>query len=279
MTAPRLPLLRSALALAVVLGVLAGAGVAQADPAGTATRTSGAVTATLTWKAAKFGTTGAHLTIVRGGVAAFDADLGSDDCNQCSFSLSGITSRTNPLTVADLDGDGEPEVVIDTYSGGAHCCYGDLVYRFDGTTYTHIDEVWGDVGATIKDLNGDGIPEFRTVADQFAYEFTDYADSYLPIDILDYKDGIFTDVTARFPALIRAEVKQLRRYIGEAHKDHGDLLGLDASYAADEDLLGGEATTTRFLARERKHGFLGTPREAAAYEAHLARFLKHYGYT
>ena len=31
-------------------------------------------------------------------------------------------ASARPVTVRDLDGDGEPEVLVDLYSGGAHCC-------------------------------------------------------------------------------------------------------------------------------------------------------------
>ena len=36
-----------------------------------------------------------------------------------------------PLTVRDLDGDGEPEVLVDLYTGGAHCCFYTVILRFD----------------------------------------------------------------------------------------------------------------------------------------------------
>jgi hypothetical protein len=31
--------------------------------------------------------------------------------------------------VRDLDGDGEPEVLVDFYWGGVHCCFYTDVYR------------------------------------------------------------------------------------------------------------------------------------------------------
>src|SRR3712207_1673767 len=35
----------------------------------------------------------------------------------------GRPAGTDIVTVVDLNGDGEQEVVVDLYTGGAHCCF------------------------------------------------------------------------------------------------------------------------------------------------------------
>lgn len=275
----RRPLRRSV--LIVVLGSLVAAGAAQADPAGHATATHGSVTATLTWKAGGAdigGVSDPHLTITRAGTVAFDATLAQEDCAACSF-LTGVRGRTTPVAVVDLDGDGEPEVLVDTYSGGAHCCFADLIYRFDGSSYTHTQALWGDGSAAVRDLDGDGKPELVTVADMFAYAFTSYADSYLPILIESYNAGKLTDVTFRFPAQVRADATHILKLIASGRRHKRDLRGLVAAYVADEDTLGRKAASLTFLSKERKRGDLGSKRRARAFEKALAKFLAKYGYT
>jgi len=273
-TVPRLPLL---LSLAVALAAPA---TAAADPAGHVTASSGPVTATLTWQAGGKvgGVTSPHLTIVRSGVTVLDQAISNSDCSACSF-MSGVSSRTTPLTVTDLDGDGEPEVLVDTYSGGAHCCYSDLIYRFANGTYTHINQLWGDVGATIKDLDANGTPELVTVADVFAYAFASYADSWLPPLVERYSAGTLTDVTSNFPAVVKADAKRILKQLPSARRQHRDLRGLVAAYVADQDTLGAKATGVAFLAKERKNHDLGSDKRAKAFEKALAKFLKKYGYT
>ena len=34
------------------------------------------------------------------------------------------------VDVRDLDGDGEPEVLVKLYSGGANCCLSSLIFRY-----------------------------------------------------------------------------------------------------------------------------------------------------
>jgi hypothetical protein len=41
-----------------------------------------------------------------------------------------------------VDADGEPEVVTDLYTGGAHCCDISRILRWDGARYVAIDHDW-----------------------------------------------------------------------------------------------------------------------------------------
>ena len=92
-------------------------------------------------------------------------------------------------------------MVLDLYSGGAHCCTVVQIFSFEpGTmTYVQTERVFGDPDARIVDLSHDGRFEFLTADDSFAYRFTDYAASGLPIEILTFAGGHFTDVTRAYP--------------------------------------------------------------------------------
>src|SRR5437764_8897950 len=89
----------------------------------TETASSGAVTASFSYtKKSDFSYEGLHLKVVRAGRTALDA-AAPPSCvgGVCGFWPAGV-GRTRSVHVLDLDGDGEPEVVLDLYSGGAHCC-------------------------------------------------------------------------------------------------------------------------------------------------------------
>lgn len=132
-----------------------------------------------------------ELRIVRGGVTGFDGPLVHKGCADCLMGPKGS------LSIHDLDGDGEPEVVVAGYSGGAHCCTIGLVYRWDPASQSYLvaTHEFGDPGFRVRDLDGDGIPELETEDDAFAYAFTSYAASLRPLQVIAYRAGAFADVT------------------------------------------------------------------------------------
>jgi hypothetical protein len=195
---PRVRPLQWAL-VATLLVALALPGAAVAGDAGSATAASGAVHATLTWKAAEFGVSDPRLVVVHAGTTVFDGSpvASSDSCREggCTYAPSG--KRDGPLQVRDLNGDGEPEVLVDAYSGGAHCCALTEILRFTGAAYATLEAFWGNTGYDLSDLDGDGRPEFVAADDAFAGAFTSYAGSFFPPLVLDYDaatKGGFRDV-------------------------------------------------------------------------------------
>src|SRR4051794_8491542 len=116
--------------------------------AGTKSLTAGQVTATLSWQGGEIFAEHPHLQIVRAGAAAFDQTL-EDKCKACNF----LSDADTALQIKDLDGDGEPEVLVDTYSGGAHCCTITPIFRSDGAGgYRRVTGFFGNVGYSLDDL-------------------------------------------------------------------------------------------------------------------------------
>ena len=173
--------------------------------AGTKTLTDGQVTATLTWQKGEIFAEHPALQITRAGAVAFDGKL-EDRCKACNY----LADADSALQVRDLDGDGEPEVLVDTFSGGAHCCTITPIFRWDGVGgvgYRRLTRNFGDIGYSLKDLDGDGRPEFVTADDAFAYEFTAYAFDEFPLQIFAYgtdRSGktALRDVTAGYPKMV-----------------------------------------------------------------------------
>lgn len=268
---------------------LVAPGPAGAADGGTATASAGAVQATFTWAAAQYGNKDPHLVVTRAGAPAFDGLplTSGSPCAQsnadvgCTFAASG--KRDAPLQVVDLDADGEPEVLVDTYTGGAHCCALTEILRFNGTTYAPFEASWGNIGYELKDLDGDARPEFVTADDAFSYAFSSFAGSLHPPLVLDYDaaaKGSFRDVTRRFPALTRKNAKDALHALARARRQHYETLGAVSAYVADLYLLGRGREVRPYLARARKRGDLrnASGRAPKSFDRQLLAFLHKQGY-
>lgn len=219
-----------------------------------------------------------HLKVARGGKQVVDAPLTRLNCPDCR------NNRVVGIKVVDLDG-GEPEVIVDMYTGGAHCCMVTLILRWDGTHYRPKLAYWGNYGSRLADLDGDRLPEWTASDERFIYEYTAYVFSSAPIQISQYRAGRFVDVTRRFPALIRKNAAKNWRYYlqGRGGKDT-DVRSYVAAYVADQYLLGKPAEAKRALDLALKRGdlgrgksLLGTP-AGTAFVALLNRDLRKWGY-
>jgi hypothetical protein len=221
-----------------------------------------------------------HMTISRGGQVLYDAPVTSKVCgSECWPETSG----RGPLHVADLEGSGEAEAVLDLYSGGAHCCSVVQVYEFDPgvMAYRVIERDFGDPEALLADLAGDGRLEFESADDRFAYEFTSFAYSGLPVQIWKVQNGRFVNVTRQFPKVVSKDARrQLQAFKQTDRGGHG--LGFIAAWAADESLLGHHSLLKRTLSRELRAGHLrdgeGFGVGGARFLARLEKFLKKNGY-
>jgi hypothetical protein len=264
--------------LAAILGL---AVLAPAAVAGTESATSGAVTATLTYdhtgEAPEWNNL--QLAITRDGTQVFAADPSFGDCTSPYCAPAGY-GESPSVSATDLDGDGEPEVVLDLFTGGAHCCFVSRFYRWDGTTYVPSDRNWGDPSYRIADLDGDGVKELITADDRFAYAFTAFAFSLLPVRIYDLRAGSWQLVTKRFPARIRADARANWHAFKKARRQN-EPRGAIAAWAADQYLLGHRAYARRTLDKLAQHKHLPgqfPPRSQGKFVRDLVRFLGRHGY-
>ena len=273
---------------ALVIAVAATALSLLAAPAALATTqiaSSGNVTATFTFSGKYPNFTGLRLSIAQGGTVVYNAPVVSKLCGKYCAPAAPSGPGTS-VSVLDLEHDGQPDVLLDLYSGGAHCCWIEQVFSFDpGTmTYAMTQHDFGDPGADIVDLRHDGGFEFLTADDSFAYEFTDFAASGLPIQILTFSDRHFVDVTLQYPKLIsRDAARWMKAFNSIARQHYSDSVGVVAAWAADEELLGHSGLVNRFLARQVKAGHLNSalsPEEpgGAKFVARLRKFLRRHGY-
>jgi hypothetical protein len=189
----------------------------------------------------------ARLRVVRDGATAFDAPLAIAGCEPAFC-------RPVQVRVVDLDGDGEPEVLADAFSQGAHCCTFTEFLRWDGSAYQATTHGWGDPGYRLRDLGGDGRRELITADDRFAYAFAAYAFGGEPVQILRYRAGALTDVTPHFRGRIRSDARRWRKAYRGAPR--GEALGVLAAWVADQWQLGRRHQAHAFLEAQRRAGKL-----------------------
>ena len=258
--------------------------VAAAALAASETASFGGVTATFKFAGHAPNYHNERLTIARAGTVVYDQPVASGLCFQACAPGSEGASQTS-VHVLGLEPGGQPDVVLDLFSGGAHCCSIEQVFSFDpgAMTYVKTERNFGDPGAQILDLKHNGRLEFLTADDTFAYEFTDYAASGLPVQILTFANRHFTDVTRSYPGLIAKDAARwMSAFKSMAAQHYEDSVGVIAAWAADEDLLGHTAKVNRFLAKQVKSGHLHSalnPGEGGKrFVAKLHRFLRSRGY-
>jgi hypothetical protein len=281
-----------ATALAAVALLVAPAAQA-ADGAGRAqiTRSAGGIQATLDYRRLQplgpgddyFGN--ARVRISRDGRPAFAERV---PLHPRLASGSPVRGETRTFVVRDLDADGEPEVMLELDSAGAHCCAWTRVYRWNAaaSAYAPAAHFWGNTSSrpTITDVDGDGHVEFVSTDDRFAYDFNGYAGSVRPIQIWSYARGRFRDVTRRHPGLVRMDAARLWRfYVKDRRTLPGSARGLLPAWAAELYLLGEGARADRELENAARRGYLlpavDGPREPAAYIAAVERLLRRTGYV
>ena len=69
------------------------------------------------------------MKITRDGAVLYDRAIGGR-CEEFCMPTETALTREH-IGLRDLDGDGEPEVIVDVHSGGASCCV--LVFAFATT--------------------------------------------------------------------------------------------------------------------------------------------------
>jgi virginiamycin B lyase len=223
-----------------------------------------------------------RVQITRDGVPAFSEVVPKSVNGLREYDVEGAS---NAVTARDLDGDGEPELMLTLNWGGAHCCSWSRIYRYNASRhrYVPVEHFWGNGGfLKVRDLNGDRVPEFISVDDRFAYDFDGYAGSVRPIQIWSYRRGVFRDVTRRFPNQIDADAKGIWRLYLKQRGKKSSVRGILPAWAADEYMLGRGSTVDQELANASEAGYLDTgfdgPSTPAGYIKALQELLRKTGY-
>jgi hypothetical protein len=223
----------------------------------------------------------ARLVILRNDQTFYNQPVRSPACGRLCLVIA-LPPGKKVVKLLDLDADGQPEVVLGVFSGGAHCCFVDQVFSFDpGTmTYAKNEHSFLDSDPLIERLGG----HYAFVGNDARIAeaaFTDFADSGAPIAIWRFEGRRFVAVTAQFPSRVKADAAKWLRLFHH-HLNNG--VGLIAAWAADEDLLGNSKTVSSTLKALAAKGALRTPlglphNSATAFVAQLEKLLRQLGYT
>ncbi len=200
---------------------------------------------------------------------------------------------------AEMDpGNAQPEVVIEGYSGGAHCCE---MIRAVSAPPGGASGPWRVIGlgehdgatAKPKDLDGDGLAEILVEDDNFLYAYGCYACSYAPPLILGVRDGRRVNLTRQpaFRPLLKKEKARIAKMLKKARRNREPLNGYLAGYVALGLLLGEGPKTWRYMLRhaspqaldwcpleEDGEGRCPVPRMKISFPMHLSIFLRDLGY-
>ncbi len=107
------------------------------------------------------------------------------------YAVRAFTARLEHIGT-DLTGDGVPEVVVEAYTGGLHCCTQAIVLSL-GDSVADLGLIDGADGEIeFVDVDGDSLPEVRLSDFRFAY-WRDYAfvETEAPTVILKFQGGGF----------------------------------------------------------------------------------------
>ncbi len=107
------------------------------------------------------------------------------------FALRAADARLE-LIGRDVNGDHVPDVVVQSFSGGMHCCAQATVLEL-GPTLLQLGTIDGADGDIVfDDLDGDGVPEVKIGDFRFAYwrEYT-FAETQVPDVILAWRNGSY----------------------------------------------------------------------------------------
>ncbi|MDQ6788722.1 MAG: emp24/gp25L/p24 family protein [Acidobacteriota bacterium] len=200
----------------------------------------------------------AYLLIEKGGKLKF-ISKGSKIATGLHFAdtaekddATGIKSSANLFrATADKTGDGTPDIAVEYYSGGAHCCFSLYFYELGNEIKPIKSLDTGDAQTIAVGKMPDGSLKLSTGDNTFAYWNTSFAESPIPEVILTFRDGEFRPdaklMQKPAPNLVKLkqEAATVRRkmppdtYIAEKGASFGDIFWskmLDLIYSGHEDL-------------------------------------------
>jgi hypothetical protein len=186
----------------------------------------------------------------------------SNGKSRSTFDIENVATFGSAQLVELDPGNSEPEVLLNFFSGGAHCCYSLELYKFESGRWNNVPFQGpqaptgsgdGD-GDNVEDIDHDGVAEMIERDDAFLYKFDSYAGSYSPARIYALRDGHWTDVSSR-PAY-RSMYVHSAKEMAKACKSESNSFW--AAYAAEQAIIGnlksGWATVLKCYGRQEDWG-------------------------
>jgi hypothetical protein len=128
------------------------------------------------------------------------------------------------VTFPELTGKAPPELAVDAYTGGTHCCLTQYYFTQEGglrnlLSFAAINgDIWG-----FKDLNRDGRPELLAASDSLAYfGGLPYSHTAWIRMVIGWDGHQYVDQTRRYPAPTRSLARENQRGFLTALKKRGE---------------------------------------------------------
>lgn len=218
----------------------------------------------------------AYLEVARAGRTIFSHAICRAASGKCGPYFKGGLSLRNIWATP------EPEVVVDLFTGGAHCCEVSAIVLYQGGHGRFLEHVWS--GGYRGQYRGSAY-YFLAGDDRFDYEFTDHADSALPIAVWSFNGvGHLVDVTRVRLDLVSADAKSLyASYTSLRSRTDVDVRGVVAAWCAEEYVLGDGPTCEGELKTGLSYGIFahgpsGVGPKGLAYVNLLEKDLARWGY-
>lgn len=129
-----------------------------------------------------------------------------------------IISGWTPGTLLDLDKDGNEDLVLRLFSGGAHCCFSYQIYSLGKMARKMGDLKLHDCGETIelKDVNGDGVWEILACNAAFTYlKKIPFSQSPFPPTVFGLEGGKYVNQDKKLLRVFDDDIVQQRKIIQE----------------------------------------------------------------
>jgi hypothetical protein len=149
-----------------------------------------------------------------------------DTANYCSnFTITkkgnfifkdSCVDRILSIKTYNFKGEDVKQILIEYYTGGAHCCTYTYIGEIKNNKFHIIDSLfWGNGGFEVKDLDNDGVMEIIGSNDMFAYAFTNYSETRFPTVIYRLENGKFKLINEEFSEIIEKEIKSFKDDVRE----------------------------------------------------------------
>lgn len=114
----------------------------------------------------------------------------------------------DPISGADLNGDGKPELVLEGYSGGLHCCYTYAIVSLGPTP--QVLHAFQNTAPVKFEKQSDGSVLIRAADGVFDYFLIPHTDAVIPQLVLKLEGNDLVDVSANYPEVYDKDIAHAR---------------------------------------------------------------------
>lgn len=112
----------------------------------------------------------------------------------------------DPISGTDVNGDGKPEIVLDGYSGGLHCCYTTYIISLDRKP--QLLHLFSNQSPVKFEKQPDGRVLIYAADGVFDYFIVPHEQAVVPKVVLQMKGDQLVDVSSQFPEIYDQQIEK-----------------------------------------------------------------------